>query len=78
MHSLLNIILHGTIYCLIAIAGIVVGYSASSYKDQPTESHENCHDSVTHEAWIARKNGQARCFLEGRAFPHKVKAGNFD
>jgi hypothetical protein len=32
-----------------------------------------CKDTKTQTAWVAYKNGEARCFLEYDDFPHKAK-----
>jgi hypothetical protein len=42
------------------------------------ESHDLCHDTNTQTAWVAYRNGEARCFLEYKEFPHKVKAAYLD
>ena len=42
------------------------------------ESHDLCHDTPTQLAWVAYRDGEARCFLEYKEFPHKIKAGNLD
>ena len=63
------------------VLGIVV---CSSYlhvygpKLVETEQHSMCFDTDQYEAWVAHKEGELRCFMEWRAFPHKVKASNLD
>ena len=42
------------------------------------ESHDLCHDTPTQYAWVAYRNGETRCFLEYKEFPHKIQAGNLD
>lgn len=42
------------------------------------ESHDLCHDTPTQIAWVAYRKGEARCFLEYKEFPHKIKQGNLD
>jgi len=42
------------------------------------ESHDLCHDTPKQLAWVAYRDGEARCFLEGREYPHRIKAGNLD
>jgi len=42
------------------------------------ESHDLCHNTPTQLAWVAYKAGEVRCFLEGREYPHRIKAGNLD
>lgn len=37
------------------------------------ESHPLCKDTQTQTAWVAYRNGEARCFLEYDEFPHKAK-----
>lgn len=37
------------------------------------EVHPLCKDTPTQTAWVAYKNGEARCFLEYDDFPHKAK-----
>jgi len=42
------------------------------------ESHDLCHDTPTQLAWVSYRDGEARCFLEYKEYPHRVKAGNLD
>ena len=56
---------------------VVYQQETKAYKKQ-LESHDLCHDTPTQLAWVAYKNGEVRCFLEYREYPHKIKAGNLD
>ena len=47
-------------------------------KQVETEQHPLCFDTDKYEAWVAHKNGELRCFMEYRDFPHKVKASYID
>jgi hypothetical protein len=42
------------------------------------EQHELCHDTLTHEAFIAKREGVYRCFMEHRDYPHRVKASHLE
>jgi len=42
------------------------------------EQTDHCYDTRSHEAWIATKNGEARCFMEQRSYPHRVRASHLD
>lgn len=49
---------------------------AKTLKDH--ESHDLCHDTPTQIAWVAYRNGEARCFLEYKEFPHKAKGSSLE
>ena len=54
-------------------------YQTEFAKDiKARESHDLCHDTPTQIAWVAYKDGEARCFMEYKEFPHKIHAGNLD
>jgi hypothetical protein len=55
---------------------IVFGYKYAQMEVKLADQTEECHDTKTHEAWIAVKNGERRCFMEHREFPHKAKGSN--
>ena len=59
-----------------------VGYGAYLHAYGPnlteTEQHALCFDTDKYEAWVAHKNGELRCFMEYKDFPHKVKASYID
>jgi hypothetical protein len=55
------------------VLGVFVGTKETAVAGQQAESHENCHDSKTHEAWVAKKNGELRCFMEHKEYPHRAK-----
>jgi hypothetical protein len=42
------------------------------------ESHDLCHNTPTEIAWVAYKDGEARCFLENKEYPHRVKGAYID
>ena len=42
------------------------------------ETHSLCKDSKSHTAWVARKNGESRCFMEHNEYPHRAKGSNID
>lgn len=42
------------------------------------EQHDLCHDTKTQIAWIGRRHGEIRCFLEEKNYPHRVKASYLD
>jgi len=53
-----------------------LGVADTVEKVQGMEQTDDCHDTKTQEAWIAKKNGELRCFLEQRSFPHRVKGSS--
>lgn len=55
-------------------------YGALENKEEPIEitEHDNCHNTRTHEAWIARKGNQLRCFMEHREYPHRVRGSHLE
>lgn len=55
-----------------------IGYVQAKSEVHETEQHDDCHDTKTHEAWIAKKNGELRCFLESRQYPHRVRGTYLD
>lgn len=38
------------------------------------EQSDDCYDTPKYDAWIAKKNGEYRCFFESTVFPHRVRA----
>lgn len=52
--------------------GFIVGTNEAKL-NQWQDSHENCHDSKTHEAWIAKKKDEYRCFMEHKEYPHRAR-----
>lgn len=66
------------LWCLL---GAVASYGyLSVYRPKlvDTEQHALCFDTDKYEAWVAHKDGELRCFMEWRSFPHKVKASYID
>ena len=59
--------------------GFQLGYNAAS-KEYPSvvEQHTLCYDTDKYEAWVARKEGITRCFMEFRQYPHRVRASHID
>ena len=47
-------------------------------KIKALEQHDLCYDTPKEEAWVAYKNGEARCFREQKEYPHRVKASYLD
>lgn len=45
---------------------------------QALESHDLCHATPTQEAWVAYKDGEARCFLIHKEYPHRISGGQID
>lgn len=66
-------ILIGTAYCYYNI-----GYSVALHGVSSAEQNDFCRSTKQVEAWIARKDGEVRCFLESRKYPHRVRAANLD
>lgn len=46
------------------------------YDNLHPKQHDLCYDNEKQIAWIAEKDGELRCFLEYREYPHRVKAAN--
>lgn len=38
------------------------------------EQHDLCYDTKTHEAYVARKGTELRCFQLQRQWPHRAKS----
>jgi len=67
--------------CLILglfFGGVFVGMTCSAQASAPIEQTDFCYDTPSYEAWVATKNGFARCFFEQRSYPHRVKASHID
>lgn len=45
---------------------------------QARESHDLCHNTPKQEAWVAYKDGESRCFLIYKEYPHKITGGYID
>jgi len=45
---------------------------------QEETTHHLCKDTDTREAWLSKRNGELRCFLEHKEFPHRAKGYNID
>lgn len=45
------------------------------YEQNHPEQHDLCHDDNKREAWIAKKDGELRCYFESRSYPHRVSLG---
>lgn len=41
---------------------------------QDQEQHDLCYDTKTHEAYVARKGTELRCFQLQRQWPHRAKS----
>ena len=55
----------------------VYQHETTRYK-QEIEQHHLCKDTRTHTAWLARKDGEIRCFLEQDDYPHRAKGTHID
>lgn len=83
MKRFLYEIVFGTCACLgLGVLGWYAynwGYS-QAVRDylQVKEQHELCYDTDKYEAWVARKEGITRCFMEFRQYPHRVRASHID
>ncbi len=70
------------VYATILLCGIYGGYYIGTFDLHRSKSeqldHPLCYDTKRQSAWIAKKNGELRCFLEGKEYPHRVKAANID
>ena len=42
------------------------------------EKHWLCKDTKHQTAWVARRDGELRCFLEGDNYPHRAWGRNID
>lgn len=47
-------------------------------KLQQREEHPMCKDKPNKTAWVAYRNGEARCFLESDNYPHRAMGSNID
>lgn len=68
-------------YFLVLFLGFIVGNVSVGYrihKIKELEQHNLCYDTAKYEAWVARKEGIFRCFMEYRQYPHRVKASHID
>ena len=63
---------------IVAVCGPYVGFSMGVASVLPIEQHEHCYDTKTHEGWVAHKNGEIRCFMENRQYPHRVRGSYID
>ena len=69
---------------IVAVCGSIgigywCGYShADSTYPKVVEQHEMCYDTDKYEAWVARKDGFMRCFMEYKQYPHRVRASHID
>jgi hypothetical protein len=61
-----------------ALTVSIMVYQQVATKIDTIEQHDLCHDTKTQTAWIARRNGDLRCFLEQKEFPHRVKGAYLD
>jgi hypothetical protein len=57
-------------------AGFWLGVSITREANEQLESHENCRDTPTHDAWISKKGNLYRCFMEGKEYPHRSKGSS--
>lgn len=58
--------------------GYYCGTMSSMARLGGEEQHELCHDTVSHEAYIVKRQGMYRCFMEHRDYPHRVRASHID
>lgn len=63
-------------FCLGVISCILVSTYCSKTPVEKEESHPLCYDTKVYEAWVAHKDGEMRCFMEKKAFPHRVTASH--
>ena len=47
------------------------------FKEQ-MEEHSLCKDTKNKTAWVARRQGELRCFLENDDFPHRAWGSNIE
>ena len=74
----LSNIIYGILIALVGYGGYTVGVSVGVARMDATEQHDLCHDTKTHEGWIARKQGIVRCFMENKQFPHRVQGSHIE
>lgn len=55
-----------------------VGRNSAIAEIKEFEQHDLCYDTPKYEAWVAKKNGMYRCFMEWREYPHRVRASHID
>lgn len=77
-HLIMKDIIYAILIVLVGICGYIVGNALAVARMDATEQHDLCHDTETHEGWIARKQGITRCFMENKQFPHRVKGSYID
>lgn len=71
-------ILYVASICGAVVLGYNIGYFSHERDTKIDEQHPLCYDTRKEEAWVARKNGVMRCFMEGREFPHRSKGSYID
>ena len=68
----------GTLIVSLCYYSYVIGYKHHTLEVEL--EHDSvvamCKDTATHEAWVAKKEGEFRCFMEHREFPHRAKGSN--
>ena len=74
----LSKIIYGIFIAVASYGWFTVGVSVGVARMDATEQHDLCHDTPTHEGWIARKQGITRCFMENRQFPHRVQGSHLE
>lgn len=69
--------LYGILYCIFLGLCCWLAFSQGQAYERMSrislEQHDLCFDTKTHEAFVAKKNGELRCFLQQKEWPHKVK-----
>jgi len=53
-----------------------MGYRIATEEVKAAEQHTLCFDTKKEYAWVAYKDGQIRCFLEHKEYPHRAR-GSF-
>lgn len=51
----------------------ILGHNVAMSNVHEQQQHDLCYDTTTHEAWVARKGKELRCFMENRRYPNRVK-----
>lgn len=77
-HLIMKDIIYAILIALVGYGGYIVGDALAVARMDAAEQHDLCHDTKTHEGWIARKQGITRCFMENRQFPHRSRGSHID
>ena len=60
------------------VMGLWVYQQELTILKQQSLTHPLCKDTKSYTAWLARKDGEFRCFLEHNEYPHRAKGSNID